>query len=142
MVPCHGLLQHQTFIVHLLERFVTLILHVFVDFSVGFSVDSVGDVHILIIHQAGLYLELLSINGFLHVGDLVVDFEGWRGESELGDDILHEKNMYVKILGEAKLRIQSLEVNMRKSKLDYVEDIVHFVVFGQLVHGFPFIIKN
>ena len=60
----------------------------------------------------------------------------------MSDDILHEKNMYVKILGEGKLGVQSLEVNMGKSKLDYVEDIVHFVVFGQLVHGFPFIIKN
>lgn len=60
----------------------------------------------------------------------------------MGDDILHEKNKYVKILGEAKLGVESLVVNMGKSKLYYVEDIVHFVVLGQLVHGFPFIIKN
>lgn len=50
--------------------------------------------------------------------------------------------MYMKILGEAKLWIQSLELNVREPKLDNVEDVVHLVVLGQLVHAFVFIIKN
>ena len=48
----------------------------------------------------------------------------------------------MEILGKAELGVESLEVNMRKPKLGDFKDVVHFVVFGQLVHGFAFIIKN